>query len=193
MADWPAPRTPWEVVLRRLLARATLRRPKPAPLRPSRAWLAGAGRALQTNAPLPPFQPRMRWQGAAPRIVLALDCSASLADDSLRLLLAEVQAIARRVQASLHLLSFDEGLHHDMALDPATARATLATLELPQGGGTDFRPVMARAAELAPSALVILSDMDGPMGARPRFPVIWATPQADPKQAPFGHVLSLSA
>ncbi|SUZ31409.1 hypothetical protein ROE7235_01152 [Roseibaca ekhonensis] len=191
MADLPQPRTPWEVVLRRLLARASLHRPEPAPLRPARAWLAGAGRALQTSAPLPPFQPRMRWQGSAPRIVLALDCSASLADDSLRLLMAEVQAVALRVQASLHLLSFDEGVHHDMPLDPATARATLQGLELPQDGGTDFRPVVARAGELAPSALVILSDMDGPMGPKPRFPVIWAAPQPDPPQAPFGHVLSL--
>lgn len=193
MADLPTPRTPWEVVLRRLLARATLHRPEPAPLRPARAWLAGAGRALQDKAPLPPFLPRMRWQGSAARIVLALDCSASLTDDSLRLLLGEVQAIARRVQASLHLLSFDEAVHHDMPLDPATARATLAGLDLPQGGGTDFRPVIARAAELDPSALVILSDMDGPVGPRPRFPVIWAAPQIDPKPAPFGHVLSLSA
>ncbi|MCC1481463.1 DUF2201 family putative metallopeptidase [Roseibaca sp. Y0-43] len=193
MADLPAPRIPWEVILRRLLARATLHRPEPAPLRPSRAWLAGAGRALQTSAPLPPFQPRTRWQGAVPRIVLGLDCSASVSDDGLRLLLAEVQAIALRAQASLHLLTFDEGLHHDMALDPATARATLRGLDLPQGGGTDFRPVIARATELAPSALVILSDMDGPMGPRPRFPVIWAAPQPDPKPAPFGHVLSLAA
>lgn len=192
MADWPTPRTPWEVVLRRLLARATLHRPEPAPLRPSRAWLAGAGRALQTHAPLPPFQPGMRWQSAAPRIVLGLDCSASLADDSLRLLLAEVQAIALRVQASLHLLTFDEGLHHDMALDRATARASLRNLELPRGGGTDFRPVIARAAELAPSVLLILSDMDGPTGPRPRFPVIWAAPQPEPPHVPFGHVLSLA-
>ncbi|MBN2761406.1 MAG: hypothetical protein JXQ79_12975 [Rhodobacteraceae bacterium] len=192
MADLPAPRIPWEVVLRRLLARATLHRPEPVPLRPSRAWLAGAGRAVQIGAPLPPFQPRTRWQGTAPRIVLGLDCSASLADDTLRLLLAEVQTIALRVQASLHLLTFDEGLHHDMSLDPATARATLAALDLPQGGGTDFRPVIARAGELAPSALIILSDMDGPTGPRPPFPVIWAAPQPDPKQASFGHVLSLA-
>jgi predicted metal-dependent peptidase len=192
LADLPQPRTPWELVLRRLLARATVHRPEPAPLRPARAWLAGAGRALQNGAPLPPFQPRMRWQGAAPRIVLGLDCSASVQEDSLRLLLAEVQAIALRVQASLHLLTFDDGLHHDMPLYPATARATLRALDLPQGGGTDFRPVFARAGELGPSALVILSDMDGPMGAPPRFPVIWAAPQPDPPQAPFGHVLSLA-
>ncbi|MCL1628681.1 VWA-like domain-containing protein [Roseibaca sp. V10] len=193
MADLPTPRTPWEVILRRLLARATLHRPEPAPLRPARAWLAGAGRALQDHAPLPPFQPRMTWQASAPRLVLGLDCSASLSDDSLRLLLAEMLAISRRAQASLHLLTFDEGLHHDMPLDPATARATLHGLELPEGGGTDFRPVIARAAELAPSALVILSDMDGPTGPRPRFPVIWAAPQPDPPHAPFGHVLSLGA
>jgi hypothetical protein len=46
---------------------------------------------------------------------------------------------------------------------------------------------------MSPSALVLLSDMDGPTGPRrPAFPVIWAAPQPDPPAAPFGHVLSLA-
>ncbi len=193
LADLPTPRVPWEHLLRRLLARATLPRPTVDPLRPARGWLAGAARAQVEGRALPPFQPRIRWQGPGGRVVLALDCSTSVTDDSLRLMMAEIHGIARRHQAALHLLSFDAAIHHDMALDPATARATLAALELPQGGGTDFRPVLARAVALAPSALVILSDMDGPFGElRPRFPVIWAAPQPDPPEAPFGRVLSLA-
>ncbi len=192
LADLPTPRVPWEHLLRRLLARATLPRPTIDPLRPARGWLAGAARAQVEARALPPFQPRIRWQGPGARVVLALDCSTSVEEGSLRLLMAEIYGIARRHQAALHLLSFDEVIHHDMALDPATARATLAALDLPQGGGTDFRPVLARAAALAPSALVILSDMDGPCGeTRPRFPVIWAAPQPDPPDPPFGKVLSL--
>ena len=193
LADLPEPRVPWEQVLRRLLARATQPRPTPDPLRPARGWVAGAARAQAEGRALPPFQPRVRWRGPGGHVVLALDCSTSIEAGTLRLMMAEIHGIARRHQAALHLISFDEAIHHDMALDAATARATLAALELPQGGGTDFRPLLARAIALAPSALVILSDMDGPVGdARPRFPVIWAAPQTEPPDAPFGTVLSLA-
>ncbi len=193
LADLPTPAVPWERVLRRLLARATLARPAAAPLRPARGWLAAAAHAQAAGQAPPPFQPRMRWQADAARIVIAVDASGSVGDDTLALLSAEALGIARRMAAALHLLAFDTAIRVDTALDPATARATLAGLALPRDGGTDFQPVIARAAELAPSALVILSDMDGPAGtARPRFPVIWAAPQPDPPAAAFGHVLSLA-
>ena len=193
LADLPRPRTPWEVVLRRLIARATLPRPAPSPLRPARGWLAQGAHALQTGAPLPPWQPRQRHDARQPRLVVALDCSGSIAPDTLRLLMGEVAGIARRSNAALHLLVFDEGLRIDQALDPAAWQTQLRALDLPQGGGTDFAPVLARAMALAPSALVILSDMDGPTGpARPRFPVIWATPQEPAPAPPFGRALSVA-
>ncbi len=194
LADLPRPRTPWEVLLRRILARATLPRPRPNPFRPSRSWLAQSASALDQGYPLPPWQSRLRGHRDQPRLVVALDSSGSIPPEALRLLMAEVTGIARRVQGALHLLVFDEAVRIDCVLDPAQALQTLRTLELPQGGGTDFAPVLARATALVPSALVILSDMDGPTGtaAAPRFPVIWASPQPEPPAAPFGQVLSLA-
>lgn len=193
IADLPRPHTPWEIVLRRLLARATLPRLQPSTARPARSWLAQGARALQRGAPPPPWVPRIERSAQGARIVVALDASGSVGEDMLRLLMAEAGGIARRMQAALHLLVFDEALRIDRALDPTNATRVLLTLELPRGGGTDFAPVLARAADLVPSVLVILSDMDGPVGAeRPRFPVIWAAPQPDPPAPPFGRVLSLA-
>ncbi len=193
LADLPQPRTPWEVVLRRLITRATLPRPEPSPFRPARAWLARGAAALQTGAPLPPWQPRQRQDSRRPRLVVALDCSGSIAPDMLRLLMAEIAGIARRGGGAVHLLAFDEAVRIDQPLDPSGWPAQLRALDLPQGGGTDFAPVLARASALDPSALVILSDMDGPTGpARPRFPVIWAAPQPEPPPPPFGRALSLA-
>lgn len=194
LADLPRPRTPWEVVLRRLLARAMTDRPRPSPARPARGWLAASARALSEGAPLPPWQPRLQRGTAQPRLVLALDASGSVADDTLALLMAEVTGVARRVRGALHLLVFDEALRIDCPLDPARAEAALRALDLPRGGGTDFAPVLARAVALDASALVILSDMDGPIGPAPppRFPVIWAAPQVNPPGPPFGRALSLA-
>lgn len=194
LADLPRPRTPWEVVLRRLLAGAMTDQPRPSPARPARGWLAASAHALQTGAPLPPWQPRLQRGTAQPRLVLALDASGSVPDATLALMMAEVLGITRRVQGALHLLVFDQGLRIDRPLDPARAEATLRALDLPRGGGTDFAPVLARATALDASVLVILSDMDGPTGPSPppRFPVIWAAPQPDPPAPPFGRALSMA-
>ncbi|PZX41971.1 putative metal-dependent peptidase [Roseinatronobacter thiooxidans] len=193
LADLPQPHTPWELVLRRLLLRATLQRPAPSTARPSRRWLAQAGLAVGSGAALPAWQPRLQAPQASPAIAVALDCSGSIPTDMLRRLVAEASGIARRMTARVTLLVFDEEIRHEITLDPANWRQTLATLELPEGGGTDFRPVLARASALGASVLVVLSDLDGPTGGkRPACPVIWASPDLQPRAMPFGHVLSLA-
>jgi len=193
LADLPQPHIPWELVLRRLLLRATLQRPAPSTARPARRWLAQAGLAVQSGAPLPAWQPRLQAPQASPSIAVALDCSGSIPTEVLRRLVAETGGIARRMQARLTLMVFDEDIRSEITLDPSNWRQTLATLDLPEGGGTDFRPVLARASALSASVLIVLSDLDGPAGERrPNCPVIWASPQAQPRAMPFGHVLSLA-
>lgn len=193
LADWPRPRVPWELVLRRLLARATLPVPAPSHRRPARSWLAAEAEARRTGGPGPVFQPGLLRHRDGPRIVLALDCSTSIDPPRLSLLMAEVTGIARRMAGELHLLTFDEQVHHRLRLDPHRWPAELAALDLPQGGGTDFGPVIAAARALRPSVLVLLTDLDGPTGPDPRLPVIWAVPDAAaPPSAPFGHVLTLA-
>ncbi|TVR44602.1 MAG: hypothetical protein EA386_13945 [Rhodobacteraceae bacterium] len=148
---------------------------------------------MRMGAELPPWQPRQTAPVQQPRLVVALDSSGSIPPATLRLFLAEITGIVRRMSAELRLIVFDEDIRSETSLNSATIRRTLADLALPEGGGTDFRPVMARAAQLRPAALVLLSDMEGPMGkAMPGLRVIWACPAAEPPRAPFGHVLSLA-
>lgn len=193
LADLPQPRVPWEMLLRRLVMRALLDRPARPPVRPARRWLALAGHALQQDAPLPPWQQALPMRGAHPSVLVALDSSGSIPLPVIRRFLSESGSMARRLDAGLTLLVFDQAIRSETALEPATWRRTLADLALPEGGGTDFAPVLARASVLRPSLLVILSDLDGPLGTKPPpCPVIWASPDPEPRAMPFGTVLSLA-
>lgn len=193
LADIPLPETPWEVILRRLLARATLDRPQPTHRRPARPWIAAMAQAQASNSPEPAFQPGITRQSPAPRVVIALDTSSSITDDALALLVAETTAIARRTRAELYLIPFDDRPAPAIKLDPATAQAQLRALDTPRGGGTAFAPVFAAASALTPSILVVLTDLEAPLPPRPRFPVIWATPDArHAPKARWGTLLDLS-
>jgi predicted metal-dependent peptidase len=194
LADIPTPVTPWEVILRRLLTRATLDRPQPTHRRPARAWIATMAQAQRDNRPEPAFQPATARQSPAPRVVIALDTSSSITDDALALLMAEVAGIARRTRAELHLIPFDDTPAPPLRLDPATCATQLRTLSPPRGGGTDFAPAFTAAAQLTPSILIVLTDLEAPLPPPPRFPVIWAVPDARHAPQPaWGTLLDLSA
>ena len=126
-------------------------------------------------------------------MVIALDTSSSITDDALSLLTAECTAIARRTRAELHLIPFDDSPAPAIRLDPATAATQLKTMQAPRGGGTAFAPAFAAAAALNPSILIVLTDLEAPLPAKPRFPVIWAIPDArHAPRAQWGTTLDLS-
>jgi hypothetical protein len=193
LADLPVPTTPWEVVLRGLLARALTETPQPSHRRPARAWIAAEAEARRTGGPVTAFQPGLRRRTEQPRVVIGMDASGSIDETRLALFMAEVTGIARRVGAEVHLIQFDDAVQSQVRLDPHGWPAQLAALPLARGGGTDFAPALAAALALAPSAIVVLTDLDGPFGPAPRgVPVIWAVPAAlNPHAPPFGRVLSL--
>lgn len=194
LADLPTPTTPWEVILRRLLTRATLDRPQPTHRRPTRSWIATMAQAQMETSPEPAFQPATARQSPAPRVVIALDTSSSITDDALALLMAEVAGIARRTMAELHLIPFDDHPAPPLRLDPANWSAQLRALDAPRGGGTDFAPAFTGAAQLGPSILIVLTDLEAPLPPPPRFPVIWAVPDARRAPQPeWGTLLDLSA
>jgi predicted metal-dependent peptidase len=189
LADLPSPRIPWEIVLRGLLARALLPLPQPTWTRPARSWLAMDAQAQARNTPTPGLRPGTRRDTPASRIAVGLDTSSSIGPETARLFLAELTGIARRSGAEVHLIPFDETPEPPVRLDPLAP--ALPQRPHRQGGGTDFRPLVAAAAGLHPSALVVLTDLDGPTGPAPKLPVIWATP--GPATPPFGRHLDLSA
>lgn len=194
LADLPLPSTPWEVILRRLVTRAVLPGARHSHIRPSRAWIAMETEARRGHGPEPAFQPGLLRSTDAPRIAVALDSSSSIDDARLALFMAEISGIARRCVADLHVILFDEMAQSCVRLDPARWQSGLAALTPPRGGGTSFVPALDRALALAPSVIVVLTDLEGDFGPAPRrIPVIWAVPDAlAPPPPPFGTLLSLA-
>ncbi|MCH8465540.1 MAG: VWA-like domain-containing protein [Roseinatronobacter sp.] len=190
LADLPRPFVPWEQVLRRWLAQRLLPRPGISPMRPARRWLALAGQAVAAGEPVAPWQPATTALRPQPRRAIALDSSGSVSMPLLRRFLAEAGGVVRRLNTGATLLVFDTEIRSITGLEPADWRKTVAQLALPEGGGTDFRPIFAHLAQKPPDALIVLSDLDGPMPQQaPRYPVLWACAAARP--VPFGRVLSL--
>lgn len=190
--DIPQPRTPWELILRRSLTRALTRHPELSPYRPARRWIARAAEAASLERPTPGFEAGQKQLREVPRIVLAIDASGSIDNPRLDLFWAEVSGIARRLNAELHMMVFDDDIRHTARLDPSQTR--FAWPDLPRGGGTAFRPVIEASGRLNASALVILTDLDGDAGPVPpaTLRVIWAVPDAAALQAPFGQLVDLS-
>lgn len=190
IADFGPPRIPWERQLRGLLTKALMEQPRASWRRPSGRWAAMDAEARRTGSPTPVFQPgrhRNQWQ---PRIVVALDTSSSIAPETLRLLTAEADGIARRTGAETHFWAFDTEVHHQTRLRPGQ-RISWEGLDLRTGGGTDFAPVFEAANRLGPSALVVLTDLDATLGPAPSYPVIWVAPHP-PEPPAFGTVLPLA-
>lgn len=103
-----------------------------------------------------------------------------------------MSGIARRLNAELHLLVFDDDIRHISRLDPAQTRFTLP--DLLRGGGTAFKPVIDAARRLDATALVILTDLEGDAGPAPpaSLRVIWAVPALVGRTAPFGRLIDPS-
>lgn len=191
IADLPEPSVPWEIVLRGLVTRAVTAGLTPDWRRPARGWLAADAAALASGQDGPAFRPGQMRHRAVTRIAVGLDTSSSIDDLRWRMFGAEIRGIARRTGAEVMILPFDETTEPPLRLAPGEGLTRLDRMETRRGGGTDFRPVIAAAAGLDVSVLVIMTDLDGEAGPSPRFPVIWAVPQGTPR-APFGKVLSLA-
>lgn len=191
MAEIAEPGIAWEVVLRGLLMRALLPRSAETYRRPARSFLAEDAEARRTGRAAPAFRPGRARAAPAPRLAVALDTSSSVTDAQMRLFLAEVAGITRRVAAETWLIPFDDEPEAAVRLDPAGWRRQLAARPFRRGGGTALAPALAAAAALNPALIVVLTDLEGEPGPRPRPPVLWAVPDAAPVP-PFGRVLSLA-
>ena len=187
LADLAPDAVPWEVVLRGPLARALTERARPNWRRPSGSFVARLAEAERRGGSLPVFEPGRQRTNHRPTIVIGLDTSASIDAQTLRLFWAEAEGIARRTGAEVHLLVFDEKVGQTIRLDPIGRRGRMDH-QVRTGGGTDFTDLFDKSARLHPSILIVLTDLDAPIPAVPKFPVLWAVPQSV-ETPPFGKLL----
>lgn len=196
LGDLPTVRTRWERELRGLLARAVTAHPALARHRPARRWIAADAAARAAGTPAPAFEPGRGRLPDPPRLAVGIDMSGSIDDRLLARFAAEIAGIARRTGAEIHALAFDTEVRDRGRLTAADCATAIGRLAMAREGGTAFAPVLAEAATLAPAAIVLLTDLGGPIGPPPgRIPVIWALPPGESPHAdapPFGRVLRLT-
>jgi hypothetical protein len=189
IADVPRARTPWEHVLRVQLAHGLTLRPAISWSRPSRSYIANQGRAGPGRRL--PWTPGFSSQNPTPHLVVIVDVSGSIEDALLRRYAREIEAISRRQESRLILIVGDAQVRRVSEFMPG--RADLRDISFAGGGGTDFTPLLEEADKHKPDVVVVLTDLDGPTNFRPRWPVIWAVPEARAAAVqPFGRKLVLS-
>jgi predicted metal-dependent peptidase len=188
VADLPRTRTPWEQVLRTLIARHLSRKLDISWSRPSRSYLANRGRCGPSHRM--PFEPGFMPARAAPRLVVVVDVSGSIDAPLLERFSNEITSITRRLEVPVTLVVGDERVQHVAQFEPGRCR--LADVAFHGGGGTDFTPLLEEADSHGPDLTVVLTDLQGPARFRPRAPVIWAVPeQYRSALQPFGRKLVL--
>jgi predicted metal-dependent peptidase len=200
IADVPRTRTPWEQMLRAQLAHSLAPQPGVSWSRPSRSYIANQGRVGRrpvADGPRPPdTRRRLPWTPGTsasrptPHLVVVVDVSGSIGDELLHKFAREIEAITRRQEADLVLVIGDDQVRRVATFEPG--RSDLRDIEFAGGGGTDFTPLLREADKHHPDIGVVLTDLDGPAHFRPRWPVIWAVPEAHAAAVqPFGRKLTL--
>jgi predicted metal-dependent peptidase len=188
IADVPRSRTPWEQVLRTRLARALATRPSVSWSRPSRSYIANQGRGGADRRL--PWEPGISASKAAPRLAVVVDVSGSIDDALMERFAREVEAITRRTESGMVLVIGDHRVRRVEHCKPG--RSNLREIAFDGGGGTDFTPLLEEADRHGPDIAVVLTDLEGPARFRPRWPVIWAVPEAyAAAAAPFGRKVVL--
>jgi predicted metal-dependent peptidase len=188
LADVPRSRTPWEQVLRTLLARQLAQQPGLSWSRPARSYIANQGRAGHHRRM--PWEPGTAASRTVPKLAVIVDVSGSIDDALMQRFAREIEAISRRLEAALVLIVGDERVQRVSTFEPG--RSDLRQIQFKGGGGTDFTPMLEEAQRHRPDITVVLTDLQGPARLRPQHPVVWAVPEAHPMpSAPFGRVLAL--
>ncbi len=140
--------------------------------------------------------PSMRTPGPA-HIVVAVDTSGSMEDDTLASLLAEIDSLRSLITCSMTLIQCDDAIRsikHYEAWEVASA--DFRRLRFKGRGGTSLVPpfewIITQGKEnpILPDALVYFTDGFGDFPDRePPIPCLWIVPEEGLKEFPFGHRL----
>lgn len=185
--DFPAPVTPWPRVLRAWMQDAVLPQSRENWNRPSRRVLAGVS---------PVWEPATQSEGGIRRAGIVIDTSGSIDPALLTRFCAEASAVQARTGCEIVLLSADAQVQSEQIVRPGGTllnELRAGQIEFKGGGGTDFRPALARLEQLRVNVALYFTDLAGVFGERaPSMPLLWCCPQRG-ASAPFGRVLHLDA
>ncbi|SHH33036.1 Predicted metal-dependent peptidase [Cognatiyoonia sediminum] len=184
--DLPVATVPWEIRLRRLLAKTLSQHPVLSHKRPSKSWLAQDALSREREENGPGFEPAILRKVERASLVVAIDTSSSIDDATLDLFASEAISIIRRTGHEAYLFGFDTEVHSRHQLNGI---GDLNRVNLLRDGGTDFCPMLKEAEALAPSAIIILTDLDAPTPNRSEIDIIWAVPVAPTSPPNCGTVL----
>lgn len=127
-------------------------------------------------------------------VVVGVDTSGSVGKKELNMFFAEMAGILEDVKPKRLLVIWcDATVHRIDELEDASDLNITRAKGAPGGGGTDFRPVFKKIAEmdLQPEALVFLTDGMGSFPTKaPAYPVIWGNIYPASK-FPFGDVVDI--
>ena len=180
--------TPWEQLLRTRLQRALSLQCDVNWSRPTRSWLANRGRTSSGHRL--PWQPGTSYSRLAPRLCILVDVSGSVEDALMQRFSNEIDRIIRTFNAEALLLIGDDCVRERHRLKSGVAE--LRAIDFTGGGGTDFVPMINAASEFKPDIGVFLTDLEGPAGDSPNWPIIWAVPvEANAHPVPFGRKIVL--
>ena len=151
-----------------------------------------------------PFNRRHVWRGIylpslgkpGPEwLVVAVDTSGSMSDESLSAALGEIDQLKANFQTRLTLVECDAKIQNVAEFDPwqETVLSPRGTATLRGRGGTDLRPPfdwMKKQTEdqgAGPDAFIYFTDGFGPFPTEPGdTPVLWIVPEKGLKEFPFG-------
>jgi predicted metal-dependent peptidase len=191
-------RTPWTRALRRMLNSALVQRISVDPTKPSRRTIAAGFDAFMrakngSKNEIIHYLPRVTRQASAKRLVMIWDTSGSMFADRemMTRVMRETVTTCKRVNAVLTIIQADAAISEEISV--GEAYEMIRTIQPKGGGGTDFRPAIARAMELRPDAIIYLTDLMGTFPEKaPKIPLIWAYPPEFANiKTPWGQRLEL--
>lgn len=175
---------------------ATLRRALDEQLKPKKDLAAAVAQWLQNAFPsdnetwAPPSRRNSMLPsediGTGGHVVICVDTSGSIGKEELQRFMQSILGLADIGQ--LDCIAGDSDVTGEW-LDIDHDGVSQVAAEIGGGGGTDFRPLIARAASQFPDAIIYVTDGYGDFGHSPPQPVLWA--MTTDVVAPYGHTMRL--
>ncbi len=126
-------------------------------------------------------------------MVVVVDTSGSITDDTVAMFFAEMRGVLEDVKPeNLYVIWCDAEVHRVDQVEDVSDLITLKGKGAPGGGGTSFIPPFNTVRELGvtPDALIYLTDGDGTFpNAAPSYPVLWGTIKKN--TYPWGEVVEI--